>query len=114
MEGLIVPGAAKGHVAVHEGRQQRHPRDVALTAGSRPEVLTVPVAALAGGGYGVQVVDGGWRRPPPRRATRPCRRRRRPGWKPAGLAWGVVVDKFRPDRFRGPMPGWSSWSDFRG
>jgi len=35
---------------------------VAFTAGQRPNVLTVPVAALlalAEGGYGVQVVDGG-------------------------------------------------------
>jgi multidrug efflux pump subunit AcrA (membrane-fusion protein) len=34
---------------------------VAFTAGQRPNVLTVPVAALlalAEGGYGVQVVDG--------------------------------------------------------
>ncbi|MEV4535674.1 peptidoglycan-binding protein [Asanoa sp. NPDC049518] len=38
------------------------PVDVALTAGSRADVLTVPVAALvalAEGGYGVQVVEGG-------------------------------------------------------
>jgi peptidoglycan hydrolase-like protein with peptidoglycan-binding domain len=38
---------------------------VAFTAGERPNVLAVPVAALlalAEGGYGVQVVDGGRRR----------------------------------------------------
>ncbi|SNT65769.1 Putative peptidoglycan binding domain-containing protein [Asanoa hainanensis] len=44
------------------GDLREGPVDVALTAGSRADVLTVPVAALvalAEGGYGVQVVDGG-------------------------------------------------------
>ncbi|GIF71191.1 peptidoglycan-binding domain-containing protein [Asanoa siamensis] len=45
------------------GDLREAPVDVALTAGSRAEVLTVPVAALvalAEGGYGVQVADGGF------------------------------------------------------
>ncbi len=44
------------------GDLREAPVDVALTAGRRADVLTVPVAALvalAEGGYGVQVVDGG-------------------------------------------------------
>jgi len=44
------------------GDLREAPVDVALTAGSRADVLTVPVAALvalAEGGYGVEVVDGG-------------------------------------------------------
>jgi hypothetical protein len=44
------------------GDLREAPVEVALTAGRRDDVLTVPVAALvalAEGGYGVQVVDGG-------------------------------------------------------
>jgi multidrug efflux system membrane fusion protein len=44
------------------GDLQEGPVDVALTADTRENVLTVPVAALvalAEGGYGVQVVEGG-------------------------------------------------------